>query len=182
MFCPRCGMQNTETTKYCRQCGLPLNQVAGYVALGGAGALIPPQPHPVQLPGPLPETPEMISLKQKKVLSMMIIPLIPLFLTIALGDLGGLIAIPWVSIPLAYVWLSFRFKAEMRRLQDEQIQQYLAGQQSGYQPTPQPPPAPPAFQPRPHQHPLPPQPTNRLDADVRSSVTEDETRRFPGKQ
>lgn len=56
MYCPRCGSQNTETTKYCRQCGLPLQQVSGYVATGGTGALAQPlfqsQAHQPQLNAP----------------------------------------------------------------------------------------------------------------------------------
>ena len=38
MYCPRCGSPNTDTIKFCRQCGLALQQVTGYVASGGTGA------------------------------------------------------------------------------------------------------------------------------------------------
>jgi zinc-ribbon domain len=42
MYCPRCGAPNTETTKFCRQCGLALMEVTNYVATGGTSSLIPP--------------------------------------------------------------------------------------------------------------------------------------------
>ncbi len=44
MYCPRCGAPNTETTKFCRQCGLSLMEVTNYVASGGTSALRPPVP------------------------------------------------------------------------------------------------------------------------------------------
>ena len=35
MYCAGCGAPNTDTTKFCRLCGLPLTQLADYVASGG---------------------------------------------------------------------------------------------------------------------------------------------------
>src|SRR6185503_5824058 len=68
MYCPRCGSQNTEATKFCRQCGLALTQVIDYVSTGGTGTFArPPSMQP--LPPPLMETAEMLSLKHKRTLT-----------------------------------------------------------------------------------------------------------------
>lgn len=39
LFCPRCAMQQTETTKFCRGCGLPMTEVIQYVQSGGKTGL-----------------------------------------------------------------------------------------------------------------------------------------------
>ena len=39
MYCPRCGSPNPDATKFCRQCGLALTQLTGYVASGGTAVL-----------------------------------------------------------------------------------------------------------------------------------------------
>lgn len=31
VFCPRCGVENAESNKFCRNCGLPITEVAKYV-------------------------------------------------------------------------------------------------------------------------------------------------------
>ena len=41
MYCPRCGAPNTDTTRFCRQCGLSLMEVTNYVATGGTAPLAP---------------------------------------------------------------------------------------------------------------------------------------------
>ncbi|MGH9847764.1 MAG: zinc-ribbon domain-containing protein, partial [Blastocatellia bacterium] len=85
MYCPRCGMQNTETTKFCRQCGLSLAQITGFVSSGGTGALAgppPPTPQPPLVPGQLPETSEMLALKQKRTMTMLAMCILPVVLTI----------------------------------------------------------------------------------------------------
>src|SRR5262249_60104249 len=66
MYCPRCGSQNMDATKFCRQCGLPLAQVSDYVAAGGTGALASPP-----APPPLLETPEVVALKQQRILTIL---------------------------------------------------------------------------------------------------------------
>ena len=194
MYCPRCGSANTETIKFCRQCGLPLAQITGYVATGGTGALTPPpQPAPqFHAPVQLPETAEMLALKQKRILTMMCIPILPVILTIALGDVGGLIAIPYVLIPIALAWAQFRYKTQLLQLQERQLQQYLSPQPQGMPATgyaalppqayPAAPQALPAAQPAPlYQAPAQVIPTNPL-AHQQGSVIEDETRRLPDQR
>jgi hypothetical protein len=39
MFCPKCGVQIVETTKFCKSCGLALGPVMNSVASGGAPPL-----------------------------------------------------------------------------------------------------------------------------------------------
>lgn len=47
LFCPRCAMQQTETTKFCRGCGLPMAEVVQYVQSGGKTGL------PASIQGPI---------------------------------------------------------------------------------------------------------------------------------
>src|SRR5262245_7477196 len=35
MFCPKCGVQIVETTKFCKSCGLALGPMTDFVARGG---------------------------------------------------------------------------------------------------------------------------------------------------
>ena len=39
MFCPRCGVQIVETTKFCKSCGMALVSVMDFVASGAASPL-----------------------------------------------------------------------------------------------------------------------------------------------
>jgi hypothetical protein len=177
MYCPRCGSPNTETTKYCRQCGLPLLQVSNYVATGGTGQLYQP-PSNAQSPPELQETAEMITLRQKKVLTILGICLAPIVFAI-IGDgvlgLGEVVGVPFVMLPFGIVWAVYHFKAQLRRLQEQQMKEYLAQQQMPPQPV---------FQPQAQQPALSPPPTNPLNAagSARGSVTEEETRRLQDQQ
>lgn len=47
LFCPRCAMQQTETTKFCRGCGLSMTEVVQYVQSGGKTGL------PASIQGPM---------------------------------------------------------------------------------------------------------------------------------
>jgi hypothetical protein len=176
MFCPRCGSQNTETTKFCRQCGLPLQQISGYVASGGTGALMPaPPPSPIEVDGLTP--------KQRMALTIILIVLSPAILGVLAGitgmDLFGFLAgLVGIMIPFGVTWAIFHYKAQIRRLQQQAFQQQVMQQQMG---PPQPQPMP-AFQPRSYQAPLSPPPTNPLADQRRGSVTEDETQRLPGQR
>ncbi len=51
MFCPRCGASNTDTVKFCRQCGLPMQPLGAYVASGGTAGLATPPGQPGGQPG-----------------------------------------------------------------------------------------------------------------------------------
>jgi hypothetical protein len=137
MYCPRCGSQNTDATKFCRQCGLPLAQVSDYVAAGGTGALAR-----TAAPPPLPETSEMLALKQQRILTILGVCIAPVVFAILadevfrVGDIAGL---PFLLVPLGIVWARFRYKTQLRRLQERQLQEYYAQQHQSMQqqaPTP----------------------------------------------
>lgn len=131
MFCPRCGSQNTEATKFCRQCGLPIAQVMDYVATGGTGALAR-APAPPPLSPPMLETAEMLSLKHKRALTILSVCIAPIIFAIfadsvlGFGDIAG---IPFLLIPIGIVWARFRYKMELRRLQERQLQEFYERQQ-----------------------------------------------------
>lgn len=188
MYCPRCGTANTETIKFCRQCGLPIAQVGSFVASGGTGALVsPPQmntmntvqqqpPVPIQLA----ETSEMLALKQKRILTILAMILLPIVAAIAgeeLFNAGEVFATMFLLIPLGVTWAIYHYKTQLRRLQEQQLQQHFAPQQPAYQQAVQPPQAAPIPQPM-FQGQLSPPPTNPLNVATPSSVVEDETRRL----
>jgi len=186
MYCPRCGTANTETIKFCRQCGLPLMQVSGYVATGGTSPLVtPPQIQQPSAPVQLPETSEMMGLRQKRALTILAMLILPVVLTIIgeeVFNAGEIFSILFLLIPLGITWAVCHYKTQLRKLQEKQLQQHFAGQQPYYQPLPtQAAPIPqPMFQGQPVQAHLPP-PTNPLQVanSVRSSVIEDETQKLP---
>jgi zinc ribbon protein len=160
MFCPNCGAQAAENTKFCRQCGLPLNRLAEYVASGGTAPLDPPPP--------LEKTALGLTPKQKLVLTIMLFVFAPgLF-----GFLGTLIgweqlaAIPGMLMPLGIVWAVFRYKNQMRRLRYQELQQTLEQAQQ-------------RFQPQSYQPPLQAPPTNPFAGQPAESITEDETKQLP---
>lgn len=185
MYCPRCGSANTETIKFCRQCGLPMAQVSGFVASGGTGALVsPPQMNTVQQSSPVPiqlaETSEMLALKQKRILTIMAMILLPILLAIVgeeMANAGEVFAATFLLIPLGVTWAIYHYKTQLRRLQEKQLQQHFTAQQPTYQQPVQPPQATPIPQPM-FQGQLSPPPTNPLNVAAPSSVVEDETRRF----
>jgi zinc ribbon protein len=183
MYCPRCGSQNTEPTKFCRQCGLPLAQVMDYVAAGGTGALAPAPPPPP--PPPLIETAEMQALKHKRTLTILSVCIAPIVLAIFLDNfpwIDDFAGIPFLLVPIGIVWARFRYKMELRRLQDRQLQEFYAHQQY-QQPAPQQASGPkliiqaPSGQQRLAQSDAPR--TNPLAEPSQASVIEDETRKFP---
>jgi hypothetical protein len=121
MYCPRCGSQNTDATKFCRQCGLTLAQVIDYVAAGGAGAL-------AQSPAAAPpsETSEMLALKQKKtstILSVCIAPVVFAAIADRVFGIRDIAGIPFMLIPVGIVWANFRYKMQLRRVQERQLQE-----------------------------------------------------------
>ncbi|MDX2034301.1 MAG: zinc ribbon domain-containing protein [Blastocatellia bacterium] len=181
MFCPRCGTQNPEATKFCRQCGLGLASLTGYVATGGTGALTVPPPAAPPVPVQLPETSEMIALRQKRALTILASIFLPMICTILAEETanqGDVFSVSFLLIPFGITWAIYQYKAQLRRLQEEQLRQYYGGApQAAY-----PPPVPaPAFQAPPAQPQLAPPPTNRFNvaAPGRGSVIEDETRQLP---
>ena len=191
MYCPRCGTANTETIKFCRQCGLPIAQVSGFVASGGTGALVSPptiQQSP-SVPIQLAETSEMLALKQKRILTILAMILLPVVCAIVgeeLFNAGEVFAAMFLLIPLGVTWAVYHYKTQLRKLQEKQLQQHSAPQPPYYQsslaqsaPMPQP-----MFQGQPLQAhlPLPTNPLQEAANSVRNSVIEDETQKLPIKK
>ncbi len=190
MYCPRCGAHNTETTKYCRQCGLPLAQIAGFVAAGGSGALTQPPGYSSPPPVQFAETSEMLALRHKKVMTILSVCIAPIIFAIIAGGMFNfeeLAGIPFLLMPLGIAWAVFRYKTQLRQLQEQQLQQYYA-QQQYHQQTPQPTTTPklviqsPPSQPQFSQPQLNAPRTNPLAEQTRGSVVEDETRKFPERR
>ncbi len=187
MYCPRCGAPNTETTKFCRQCGLAMTPVTGYVASGGTGALTPPptSPAPVRAEGMTP--------KQKMILTIVLLAMSPAICGVLggvtgmgfiFGPLAGLSA---VLMPVGIIFTVFHYRARIREWERQQQQmQWQASMQPPYQPHPAPSLPPPQSQPVPQPVPRPAYqppaspapPTNPLGGSP-GSITEDETRRLP---
>jgi hypothetical protein len=202
MYCPRCGSPNNDTTKFCRQCGLGLQQVTGYVASGGTAQL--PQQPPVVPSNPLVQATDGFTPKQKMILAILLMVLSPaIFGTFGavtgFDELGAaLAAISAILMPIGIVFAVMRYKAQQRRMEQATMQQPF------YPPPPvqpmqyqmPPPVAPyslpqgtqqpvqqPVMQPQNHQPPVyhqpAPPPTNPLGP---GSVIEDETRRLPDQR
>ncbi|HZS10296.1 MAG TPA: zinc ribbon domain-containing protein [Blastocatellia bacterium] len=171
IYCPQCGSGMSETTKFCKNCGLPLAQLRTYVSSGGTSPLspTPPQSH---TPGLM----DGLTPKQQLILTILLFVFAPGIL----GTLGGvlglgfifkpLVAISSTLMPLGIIWAVFRYKTIKKRMR----------QQTWY-PQAVPPPPQPLAQGNIYQPPLPPQQTNPLP-HVRPSVVEDETQRFPGNR
>ena len=180
MYCPRCGSQNAEKIKFCRQCGLSLQQITSFVAAGGTGALQQPAGQQAEAPMPLLESSAMLALKQKRIMTLLAICIAPVIFAI-LGEeyfrIGDLAGIPFLLVPFGVIWTIYRFKIKMRKLQEEQMKQHSAMQQAMHsQPTSQR-----ELSPSEQQAHLPPAQTNPFDIPdpVRGSVIEDETRKLP---
>lgn len=167
-------------------------QVGSFVASGGTGALVSPSqmnsmntiqqqpPVPIQLA----ETSEMLALKQKRILTILAMILLPIVSAIIGEELfngGEIFAAMFLLIPLGVTWAIYHYKTQLRRLQEKQIQQHFAPQQSVYQQPIQPPQATPIPQPM-FQGQLSPPPTNPLNVIAPNSVVEEETRKFHSNQ
>jgi len=163
---------------------LALAQVSDYVAAGGTGAITRPP-----AAAPLPETSEMLALKQQRILTILGVCIAPVVFAILADEVfkfGDLAGIPFLLVPIGVVWARFRYKMQLRRLQERQLQEYYA---QHHQPTPQQAPAPKLIiQPQtdPSQFAQLAQSaqvdaprTNPLPEQSPGSVVEDETRKFP---
>lgn len=179
MFCPRCGSPNPDTTKFCRQCGLGLQQVTGYVASGGTAPLPPTPAIPAN---PIAKATAGLEPKQQMILTIMVLAMSPaIFGTLGMGWLSGISA---VLMPIGIVFAVMRYNAHKRRLREMMpqpmyfsMQHPMPPQMPSAAPYGLPQPAPQTVQqPQPvFSQPSPP-PTNPLKPPA--SVTEDETRRF----
>lgn len=175
MYCPRCGSQNVEAIKFCRQCGLSLQQITCFVEAGGTGTLQPSSARPANAPMPLLESSEMLVLRQKRIMAILAICITPVLVAIIgeeffkIGDIAGL---PFLLVPFGLMWAIFHFRIKIRQLQEAQLREHYAMQQaasqqliSGLGLSPQ----------------LSPPQTNPLNVanPGRSSVIEDETKKLP---
>lgn len=179
MYCPRCGTQAIETTKFCRSCGLAMTPVTTYVATGGTTPLTPPPMMNDTSPmstakgfwEKLPPSQQMIA----SILSFIFA--IPVLGTLMGGRMAGLAAI---LMPLGIVWSILYFRAKQKELEQRFRQAHptpipqsytppqTTSQQTAYQVPPSP------F----HTNPLadtPPSPRQQVPL----SVTEEETQRLP---
>ena len=185
MFCPRCGSPNPDTTKFCRQCGLGLQQVTGYVASGGTAQLPTPPPTAAN---PIAKVTEGLLPKQKMILLIMLMVMSPaIFGTLGLGWLSGISA---VLMPIGIVFTVMWYKAQQRKLQEAMMrQQQMYPPAQPYQmpppvtsyglPQPAQQPISQSYQPPVYHQPSPP-PTNPIKQPI--SVVEDETRRLPDQR
>jgi zinc-ribbon domain len=155
MYCPNCGSQVAETTKFCRQCGLPLNQLAEYVASGGTAPL---------LSQPLNRTIGGLTPKQQLVLTIMLIVFAPALFGLIGEQIGvpQVAGIPAILMPLGIVWAIFRYKNQHRRLREQQSDQTMQTPQQH-------------FEPQTYRPPLQAPPTNPIATPSGGSVTEAET-------
>lgn len=122
MYCPRCGTQAVETTKFCRSCGLALTPVTTYVATGGTAPLTPPLMY-AETPPPstarsfwqrLPPNQQMIA----SILSFIFA--IPVLGILAGGRLAGLAAI---LMPLGIIWSVLYFRTKQREFEQRRAPQ-----------------------------------------------------------
>jgi hypothetical protein len=103
---------------------LPLAQVGDYVATGGTGALARPA-----APPPLPETSEMLALRQQRSLTILGVCIAPVIFAILANEVfrvGDVAGVPFLLVPFGIVWARFRYKMQLRRLQERQLQEYYA--------------------------------------------------------
>jgi hypothetical protein len=152
MFCPKCGVQIAETTKYCKSCGMALAPVMDFVASGGNSPI-----------GPSSWTSAFSDFSPAQKMWLIILALI--FSPILLG------ALPFF-VPIAIVWMVLRHSEQKRFrgapaaiagfYQQPQIQPAPTNPLHGSQPQAQAP----ALQ------------TGSLISQTPGSVVEDETRRL----
>ncbi len=200
MYCPRCGAPNAETTKFCRQCGLGLTQLAGYVATGGTAQLTPPAPSPVSH---LAQMTASYSPKQKMWLTILCLIFLPGFFAVLTDPLGlsdFFVPVMGMLMCVGIPWAVIHFRNQQRLFDQQKWQAQMHMQQMPIG-APMPPMAPPVqqyLQPpmqqpvqmpvqQPLQQPYAPQPvyqapqpipqTNPLGT-APGSVTEDDTRRL----
>ncbi len=170
IYCPRCGSPNQDTTKFCRQCGLALNPVAGYVESGGTTPL-----STGRFTSPI----EGFTPVQQLVLTIMFFVFLPGLIAVIAGPIGleRLVPIPGVIMPFGILWAIFRYRNQKHRLEQQQRQQQIQQQMQQHLPPER---VQPALPPQASQHPVI-SPTSPIDTPVHGSVTEDETQRFKGQ-
>jgi hypothetical protein len=154
MFCPRCGVQIVETTKFCKSCGMALASVMDFVASGAASPL-----------GASSWTSALSGFSSGQKVWLLTLALI--FSPILL------VAVPFM-VPIAIVWMMLQHNLQKR---------YLAAStafQPGYfqQPQVQPSPANLLYESRQSAQMPVPQTGSLISEAAPASVVEDETRRL----
>jgi hypothetical protein len=139
LYCPRCAMQQTETTKFCRGCGLPMMEVVQFVQSGGKTGLSARNPLPMdtfdrvygvtEIPPLKSEaTPsasasltrllhsawDALSPRQKMVLAMLVTAMSPAILGV-LDAPDKLIGFSAILIPLVILFVFFYFRNQARQ-------------------------------------------------------------------
>lgn len=182
IYCPQCGSGMNESTKFCKNCGLPLTQLSTYVQTGGTAPLSGPPTAPTGEPQK-PNFLNTLTPRQRLVLLILMLVFAPAFLAV-LGDFGGPFRLFEALVPLAallmipgIIWAVFDYRNRMRQLAPPP---WVQGQPlpSASPQAHQMPPA--QAQQPPYQPPqsLPPQRTRPL-SDIQGSVVEGETQRLP---
>jgi zinc-ribbon domain len=154
MFCPRCGVQIVETTKFCKSCGMALASVMDFVAGGGASPF-----------GASSWTSALSGFSSGQKVWLLTLALI--FSPILLA------AVPFM-VPIAIVWMMLQYNLQKRSLAAP------ASVQTGYfqQPQVQPSPANLLYESRPPAQMPVPQTGSLISEAAPASVVEDETRRL----
>jgi len=154
MFCPRCGVQIVETTKFCKSCGMALASVMDFVTSGGASP-----------PGASSWTDALSGFSSGQKVWLLTLALI--FSPILL------VAVPFM-VPIAIVWMMLQYNLQKRSLAAPASVQTGYFQQLQVQPSP----SNPLYESRPPAQ-QPVLQTGSLISDAApASVVEDETRRL----
>lgn len=157
MFCPRCGVQIVETTRFCKSCGMALAPVIDFVASGGTSPL-----------GASWLTNALSGFSPAH--KMWLVTLLLVFFPILL------IALPFF-VPIAIVWMVLQHSMQRRSLGAP------TAVQPGYfqQPQVQPAPTNPLYKSQPLAQPTALQTGSLVSEAPPGSVVEDETRRLQNR-
>ncbi len=135
MYCPRCGAPNTDTTKFCRQCGLALLEVTNYVATGGTSPLLPAPPAA--------QVAASFSPKQKMwlaILSFILLPAIAGIVGDAIGDrdfINLILPLSAIMMPIGITISVMYFRNQAKLMKQAQASPPYHAPQHAYAP-PQP--------------------------------------------
>jgi hypothetical protein len=115
IFCPRCGTSNHQKVRFCRQCGLSMTPVTGYLA-GEVPSVISPTP-------PLPDHHSLkphhrllasLTPRQKMILSIVLAVTSPAVFGIL--DLDELSPLAAILMPFAIIFAVFYFRNQEKHL------------------------------------------------------------------
>lgn len=127
MFCPRCGTENKEGTRFCRQCGLSTGPIANYVSTGGTAPLSPLPTEMISEPAEVNGLPY----KPRMILAIIFFAMSPAIFAVLGDSLGikfledGMAAIAAVTMPIWITWTVYHYKAKQRQLENQIAQQKM---------------------------------------------------------